>query len=144
VSRRTIAAVVLSLGLLAGCGGQEDLSVEAEQALTQDVAAITDAARVGDAARLQELVVQLRRHVEQFEDSGDVSESRAAEILAAAARVATDVGPPAPEVVVSVVPAAPPEPAEGEGKGDDDDKDDGKGSEDKGKSDDGKDEGKGD
>jgi len=146
VRRRTVAAVVLGLSLLAGCGGGEELSVAAEEALTPDVEAIASAARADDAARLQELVGELRRQVEELEANGEVSGDRAAEILTAAARVATDVGPPEPEVIVSVVPAPPPEDAgtdenqdEGEKKDDEQEKD-----ADKGRRDDGKEEGKGD
>ena len=163
--RRTVAAVVLGLSLLAGCGGGEALSAAAEEALSRDVEAIAAAARAGDAVRLQELVGELRGHVAELEVDGEVSGDRAAEILAAAARVATDVAPPEPEpkpepepepepkpepepeVVVSVVPAPPPEEADtDEDQGEGEKKvDEGEGEEKgKGKGEGGKEEGKGD
>lgn len=114
--------------ILVACAQQDgtEISPQAAQVLAADVDAVTAAARAGDAAALQEALKVLHGHVDAQQESGDLSSDRAARILAAGARVALDVGAPAPQVVISTVPV--PVPADrgegGRGKKKDDDEDD--------------------
>lgn len=115
------AVAVLAAVVLVACGAQErsDISPQAAEVLAADVEAVTAAARAGDAAALQEALKTLRGHVDGQQESGDLSSARAARILAAGARVALDVGAPAPQVVVSTVPVpVPADSNEGGRKGD--------------------------
>jgi cytoskeletal protein RodZ len=114
---RWLAAVGLSASLLAGCGGTEppSLSPEAAQVLASDVDAVAAAARSQDVAALGGALQALRGHVEHYSTLEEISPERASRILAAAARVATDVQPaapqPAPEPAASAAPAPAVRPA---------------------------------
>lgn len=125
--RRGTGALVAALLVVtvAGCGQQPepDISAQAAKVLGADVDAITAAARAKDATKVQQALKTLRGHVDAQQASGELSPERASQILAAGARVAIDVGVPAPKVVVSRVPA-PPAPDLDRGK--DDKKDEGK------------------
>lgn len=110
---RRLLLALLTAALLAGCGGAQEtgLTPAAAGVLGKDVDAITSAARADDATRVQELLLQLREDVERLQADGELSEARGARVLAAAARVATDVGAPEPEVVVTPAPAPQPDSA---------------------------------
>lgn len=117
--RRALAAAALALSVLTGCGSDEDLSAAAERVLQADVKAVETAARAGNRAGLQSALARLRTHVEEQQAKGEVSQERAARILAAGARVALDVGLPRPAPVAT--PSRPPATGgdgEGDGKGD--------------------------
>lgn len=110
--RRPLAGLLVAAVLgarLSACGRQDDpdISLEAATVLGADVDAITAAARAKDAAKVQEALKTLRTHVDEQQALGDLNTERASRILAAGARVALDVGVPAPKVVVSRVPAPP-------------------------------------
>lgn len=120
------APCLVAAFVVTGCGEQEqpEISPQAAQVLAADVDAVTAAARAGDATALQEALKTLRAHVDAQQESGDLSSDRAARILAAGARVALDVGAPAPEVVVSPVPVpAPAGGSQDKGKGREKDED---------------------
>lgn|GEM_PF-5933824 len=124
--RRWPAAALLFL--LVGCSSHPaDVSASAGTALATDVARLSTAARAHDATGVRSAVVALRAEVSRQQASGDLSTSRAATVLAAAARVAADV--PLPSPAPTVVPASPrpvvspPAPAggsKGKGKGSED------------------------
>lgn len=116
-----MAAVLAVLISVSSCGEQKpELSSAAAQVLSADVDAVTAAARAGDAAKLQQALRNLRVHVEEQQEAGQLSPARASTILAAGARVALDVGIPPPKVVVSPVPVRVP--VEQKKKDKDDDK----------------------
>jgi hypothetical protein len=93
---RPLLALPVALVLVAGCGSGTDLSASAEALLKKDAAAVAAAARSGDGAAVQAAVAKLKADLAAQVDSGGVSAQRADRVLAAAARVASDV--PAPKV----------------------------------------------
>lgn len=136
--RRPLAALAVTGALLvglSGCGSDEpEISPAAAKVLAADVDAITAAARAKDAAQVQAALKTLRAHVDEQQESGELSADRASRILAAGAKVALDVGVPPPKVVVSRVPAPPapgPERGKDAKKDDEDEKKDDKNDEDK-------------
>lgn len=124
--RRWLAAALLLL--LVGCSSHSaDVSAAAATALATDVARLSTAAKVHDDTGVRSAVVALRAQVSRQQASGDLSASRAATVLAAAARVAADVllPSPAPTVVPAsprpvVAPSAPADGGKHEGKGGED------------------------
>lgn len=104
-----LGAVLAVLISVSGCGEQKpEISSVAAKVLSADVDAVTAAARAGDAAKLQQALRNLRVHVEEQQNAGQLSPARASTILAAGARVALDVGIPPPKVIVSPVPVRVP------------------------------------
>lgn len=126
-----LLGVVLSAGLLVGCGGSSaGLSKSAEAVLQRDAAALASAALSGDGAAVSSALARLRSDLEAQQRSGDVSVARAERVLTAAMAVVEDVsapvqptvGPtPAPTVtsapvVRSPAPSRESEPRKGKGK----------------------------
>jgi hypothetical protein len=113
-----LCAAVMAAVTLAGCGSEQpEISQAAVDVLDKDVEAIADAARADDATAVGEAIGRLREHVDEQITAGQLSEGRAARILAAATRVAVDVGAPAPTVVISRVPVPVPRTDDGRSKG---------------------------
>jgi hypothetical protein len=115
----------------AGCGGTPATAVnsQAGQVLGADVNALASAAHAHDPSRLSTALKRLRADVAAQQRSGQVSSTRASQILDAAARVESDVSttpathPPAPAPATDT-----PTPDNGQGKGNGKGKDKGNGS----------------
>jgi hypothetical protein len=91
VRRSRVLAVVVAtaLALVTGCGGSATaISDKASRQLRLDVLAVTEAAAAEDAAAAAAALIRLHTHVLTFQQSGELSTSRAGEIDAAAAKVA--------------------------------------------------------
>lgn len=89
--------MALLVGGLAGCGASGSLPRSAATVLQPQVTAIRAAAVEGDRAGAVAAAVELRRMVTDLRASDDLSAKQAAEILAAAAQVETQLVVLAPE-----------------------------------------------
>lgn len=123
--RARALVMALVVGLSAGCGndgGGPDLSDE--------LAAVRQATEEGDHAAAEEALDDLRRTVGDLQASGDLSESRAGEILAAADGVAQQLAALTTTTTVdtttttTVDTTTTTRPGRGNGRGDGDDDDD--------------------
>lgn len=97
----------LPIAVLSSCASQPlpSLTASASQKLSADVANVETAARSGNTDAVRAALAALRTDVAKLQDSGGVTAARAAEIVAAANRIATDTGAnvspaPAPTVVI--------------------------------------------
>lgn len=109
--RRSRVLAVVAAGMLAfatGCGGPGTaLSEKANRQLRLDVLAVTEAAAAKDAAAAAAALIRLHTHVVAFQESGDLSSDRAAEIDAVATKVADGLDGLAPATAQT----APPKPS---------------------------------
>ncbi len=105
---RTIAAIVGTGLLLAGCGGSADLSSNATTQLQEVAAAARTAAESGDDAGAAAHLADLRTRVDRLRDGGEIAEDRAATILEVADEVAALLA------VEDAEPPVEPEPVEPE------------------------------
>jgi ABC-type Na+ efflux pump permease subunit len=119
--------------LTTGCGGSSiAVSEKANRQLRLDVLAVTEAAAAKDAAAAAAALIRLHTHVVAFQQAGDLSSDRAAEIDAAATKVADGLDglapaaaqttPPKPSTSTTTTSSPPstPKPVEkskGKGKG---------------------------
>lgn len=82
-------ALALALG---GCGSDGGISAAAQARLAPLVRQVRDAAESHDTNRAQRSLTELQRAVASFEKTNEISEARATQILAAAARVQGTLG----------------------------------------------------
>lgn len=106
---RVLAVVAAGMVMLAtGCGGSTTaISAKANHQLRLDVLAVTKAAAAKDAAAAAAALIRLHTHVVAFQETGDLSSERAAEIDAAATKVADGLDGLAPATAQT----APPKPS---------------------------------
>jgi hypothetical protein len=125
IGHRRVVTFVLALILTApaGCGEQVDLAPRAQRQLQSVVdevrAAVTAADRIGARSALRDL----ERAVSSLVDSGQISEDRAADILAAAREVADQLSllpapEPSPSPSAEATTSPTPEPTDDPGHGD--------------------------
>ena len=98
----------LPIAVLSSCASQPlpSLTASASQKLSADVANVETATRSGNTDAVRAALAALRTDVAKLQDSGGVTAARAAEILAAANRIAADTGAnvsPAPSPATTVV-----------------------------------------
>ncbi|MEO8292913.1 MAG: hypothetical protein ABI635_07205 [Actinomycetota bacterium] len=128
--RRTAVAGILGLAILVGCGSSgTDISARAQRQLQTRLDEVTAAVALADRVSARSALADLERSVTQLVDAGQLSENRAAEILAAAQEVADRLsllpapGPsvtPSPtptETPTSPAPEKPDKPGKDNGKG---------------------------
>jgi hypothetical protein len=83
-----VAAAVLVVALAAGCGGGSSaVSAGASKELLAKVAAVREASVRHDADGARRALDDLRASVKRRQDAGEISDERAAELLAAASTV---------------------------------------------------------
>jgi hypothetical protein len=108
--RRAVASGVLSAFLLlAGCAGQPEISARAQRQLQARLDDVRTAVAAADRIGAQSALRDLERSVSQLLDSNQLSDGRAAEILAAAEGVATQLSL-LPDPEPSVAPSPTPKP----------------------------------
>jgi hypothetical protein len=109
--RRSRVIAVLAAGMVAlatGCGAASSvISEKANRQLRLDVLAVTEAAAAKDTAAAAAALIRLHTHVVALQESGDLSSDRAAEIDAAATKVADGLDGLAPATAQT----APPKPS---------------------------------
>jgi len=88
VARPLVVALTLGIAL-AGCGSSGSMSDTASRRLGALVGKVRAAAVAHDATRADTALATLRKAVQAYQQSGDISTARASEILGAAARVKT-------------------------------------------------------
>ena len=116
--RLGVAIGVIALSALApACSEQVDLAPRAQRQLEDDLEALTAATVAADRAGARTALRELERGVAELTSAGQISESRAQQILTAAADVADQLSLlPAPEPSPSPSVASPispsPEPTE--------------------------------
>lgn len=133
--RRSRVLAVAAAGMLmlaTGCGGSApEISDKANRQLRLDVLAVTEAAASKDAAAAAAALIRLHTHVVAFQQSGDLSGDRAAQVDAAATKVADGLDaiipatpqttPPRPPTSTATTPSAsaprPSEKIKGKGHG---------------------------
>jgi hypothetical protein len=130
--RRVIVGIILAATLLAACGsGGVDVAPRAQRQLQAQLDEVRTAVAAADRLGARSALRDLERSVGKLAAAGLVSDARAAEILAAAEDVATQLSLlPAPEPSPSMSLSPSPEPTKTEkppkpdehGKGHDEDK----------------------
>jgi hypothetical protein len=105
------AAIAVALLIAAaGCGSSPGISNAARQALETQVANVRAAAVARDGARAELALASLRRSVRQYEQNGEISQTRASEILDAATQVENRLAPYATTSTTTTT--TPPEPGD--------------------------------
>jgi hypothetical protein len=106
----TFTAIVLSLGMLAGCTpAPTALSEEVSTAMQSGVVAVAEAAAAGDSVSALARLDELQQKLDAALAAGEVSADRAAAIQTAIDTVRADLQP-APEPTVEPVPEPTVEP----------------------------------
>lgn len=102
-ARRTVAAGLFALTLLTACGdSQAEISARAQRQLQTRLEEVRTAVALADTIGAQSALEDLERSVSQLLDAGQLSEDRAAEILAAARAVGARLSLlPTPEPITS-------------------------------------------
>jgi hypothetical protein len=95
-SRTVVSLAGCLLLLVSGCGSGTTMSAAAGRQLRQDVLAVTEAAAAQDAAAAAAGLIRLHGRVLDFQRAGNLSAGKAAQIEAAAERVADDLALLAP------------------------------------------------
>jgi hypothetical protein len=126
--RRAVATGLLSVMLLAACGGQAEISARARRQLQARLDEVRTAVAAADPREAQSALRDLERSVSQLLSANQLSEGRATEILAAAQDVAAQLSLlPTPAPTYSSSPEPSETPSEKPDKPDKPDKDEGKG-----------------
>lgn len=100
-----LAALLLGLGIVAGCGsGAAEMSSETAAVLGDRVSLIRGTLEERNWARAREQLGQLRELVRREQAAGHLGEQRATDIVAAARQLSKDLPRPAPEPDVAVPP----------------------------------------
>jgi outer membrane murein-binding lipoprotein Lpp len=102
---KRVAAAVVVLVTLAGCGSHAEVDARASRDLRSRVDAIRTATDAGDVEGAQALLGQLERAVARWQRRGDLSPDRANQILDAASGVATELDAAAATTSPSVSPS---------------------------------------
>jgi hypothetical protein len=114
-----IAGLAVAALVVAGCGTPPDLPEQVAAELRQQAAAIRTAAAGGDRTGAEAALAQLRQRLVELQETDQVAGERAADILAAAAEVESQLAllpAPAPPPPTTVT-APSQEPSERKGKG---------------------------
>jgi hypothetical protein len=108
------AALVVALGLAAGCGGGGGLdtgvSHEAEGQLVLQVAAVRQSAEAGDLAHANGYLDELVASVPNLQSQGKLDDAAGARILAAAEAVRRELDASTPTTEATTTTTAPPPP----------------------------------
>ena len=126
-ARVAFVSSLVGVTLLASCSSGQPLSTQASNQLEAQVQAVRASASAHDPARASTQLTQLRAQVNALAHQGQISRTRATEILAAAdavqAQLASIPVPPPPTTTTTAVPRpAPAPPAHDQHRGDGGDK----------------------
>lgn len=136
MSARRAVAVLFGVTLLAACGNQVDISARAQRQLQARLDDVRTAVLAADRPGAQSALRDLERSVSQLVAGDQLSDGRAAEILAAAQDVAAQLTilpvseptiSPTPVPTETTTPAPPEKPEKPEEHGKDEGKGNGKG-----------------
>jgi cell division septation protein DedD len=135
-ARRAVVAALFGVTLLAACGNQVDISARAQRQLQAGLDDVRTAVLAADRPGAQSALRDLERSVSQLVAGDQLSDGRAAEILAAAQDVAAQLTllaapeptiSPTPEPTETTTPAPPEKPDKPEEHGKDENHGKGKG-----------------
>ena len=121
VPLKVAAAVVALLALAPACSEQVELAPRAQRQLEDDLEALTAATIAADRSGARIALRELERGVAELTSAGQISESRAEQILSAAGDVAEQLSllpPPEPSTSPTAEPSASPAPEPSEEGGD--------------------------
>jgi hypothetical protein len=121
-ARARVAALCIAAVVLAACGGGDlpSMSGDAAKTLDEQVTAVRYAVQARDADAATRALDTLRASVERLRRSGDLTDKRASQILAAAGAVGSQlVSITTTTTTTTTLPPAPPtKPVKGHGKED--------------------------